>query len=173
MGGNAFYFPLLGPNHLQNLTPKRKILTLFGPDKIFGLMAQEGIDSTQHIQTLITPDLQKIKNLFLLHEKLNFLTKNLKMGGGALGSATYVIEVITTPRNQSSAQEQVPQQNPSCKHNWLVKTFFILVLTNYGIITEQRLVSSLGIDWIIMLLKGEKRSFNLRPLKYSATVLSI
>ena len=36
-----------------------------------------GIDSTQHIQTLITPELQEIKNPFLLHEKLNFLTKSL------------------------------------------------------------------------------------------------
>ena len=39
-------------------------------------MAQGGIDSTQQIQTLITPELQKIKNPFLLHEKLNFLTKS-------------------------------------------------------------------------------------------------
>ena len=36
-----------------------------------------GIDSTQHIQTLITPELQKIKNPFLLSKKFNFLTKSL------------------------------------------------------------------------------------------------
>ena len=35
-----------------------------------------GIDSTQQIQTLVTPELQKIKNPFLLLEKLNFLTKS-------------------------------------------------------------------------------------------------
>ena len=51
-------------------------LTLFGPGKIFRLMAQGGIDSTQQIQTLITPELQKIKNPFLLLEKHNFLTKS-------------------------------------------------------------------------------------------------
>ena len=55
------------------------MVQLFGPGKIFWLMAQGGIDSTQHIQTLITPELQKIKNPFLLHEKLNFLTISLKL----------------------------------------------------------------------------------------------
>ena len=52
------------------------LLTLFGPGKIFALMAQGGIDSTQQIQTLITLELQTTKNPFLLHEKLNFLTKS-------------------------------------------------------------------------------------------------
>ena len=49
-------------------------LTQFGPGEIFLLMAQGGVDSTQHIHTSITPELQNIKNLFLLHKKLNFLT---------------------------------------------------------------------------------------------------
>ena len=52
------------------------LLTLFGPGKIFRLMAQGGIDSTQQIQTLITPELQTTKNPFLLREKPNFLTKS-------------------------------------------------------------------------------------------------
>ena len=58
------------------MIPPEVTLTLFGPGKIFWLMAQRGIDSTQHIQTLITPELRKIKNSFLLHEKLYFLTKS-------------------------------------------------------------------------------------------------
>ena len=36
-----------------------------------------GDRSTQHIQTLITPELHKIKIPFLLHKKLNFPTKSL------------------------------------------------------------------------------------------------
>ena len=55
---------------------QQMMLTLFGPGKIFRLMAQGGIDSTPQIQTLITPEQQKIKNPFLLLEKLNFLTKS-------------------------------------------------------------------------------------------------
>ena len=39
-------------------------------------MTQAGIDSTQHIQTLITPKLRKIKK-FLRHEKRNSLAKGL------------------------------------------------------------------------------------------------
>ena len=44
--------------------------------KNFLINGPGGIDSTQQIQTLITPELQKIQNPFLLQEKLNFMTKS-------------------------------------------------------------------------------------------------
>ena len=42
----------------------------------FLINGPRGIDSTQPNQTSITPELLKVKNPFLLHEKINFLTKS-------------------------------------------------------------------------------------------------
>ena len=49
-----------------NINKVATYLTLFGPGKFFLLMTQGAIDLTLHIQTLITPELQAIKNSFLL-----------------------------------------------------------------------------------------------------------
>ena len=62
---------------LINPIPTRQNFLINGPG---------GIDSTQHIQTLITPELQKIKNPFLLHEKLNFLTNSPNQRWKPVGS---------------------------------------------------------------------------------------
>ena len=71
----------------KQLTPLVSNMSLFGNNEKFAfnpirtrqnflINGPRGIDSTQQIQTLITPELQKIKNPFLLLEKLNFLTKS-------------------------------------------------------------------------------------------------
>ena len=42
-------------------------------------MAQGGIDSTQQIQTLVTPELQKIKNPFFASLEAQFSDKKSKL----------------------------------------------------------------------------------------------
>ena len=59
-----------------NFMTKQKSLTLFGPGKIFWLMAHGGdwFDTTN--SNVNNSRITKDKNPFLLHEKLNFLTKS-------------------------------------------------------------------------------------------------
>ena len=58
------------PTTLNNNIRTRQNFLINGPG---------GINLTQQVQTLITPELQKMKNPILLHEKLNFVTKSLNL----------------------------------------------------------------------------------------------